>query len=435
MYSYNYSWYFSFLFNCYNNMNHYDIIIIGAGIAGLYSAYRIKQLSPSKTVLVIERDKKDWIGGRIGNDLFYGQQIVTGAGIGRKNKDKYLIDLLKELHIPTKDCVIEMNYAKSVPNSINPVNIPNIIRFLRQKYEEYGVKTKPTSTFSVFAKHILGEELYHNFTISAGYTDYENEDIEEVLYHYGMDDNSPHWISLIVPWKQLVQKLCNKIGWENVKYKHTALHITPLTYGFKIETNKGNYFCTKVIVATNINSILKLVPGADSPNSIYRDIGGQPFLRVYGKFDKKNDEIMKHYVPTQTIVAGPLHKVIPYHNGVYMIAYTDNEGALSLKDHLQNNIQNRELFEDLLEVSLGIPKNTIHLTAIKGYYWPIGTHYYKPYSFKYKNRNQFIYEIQHPLPNMLVVGEVVSKNQGWTEGALSSVHLVLNKKWIDSSLK
>lgn len=114
-------------------MNEYDIIIIGAGIAGLYSAYKIKQLSPSKTVLVLERDKKDWIGGRIGNDLFYGQQIVTGAGIGRKNKDKYLIELLKELHIPVKDCLIEMNYAKSVPNAINPVNIPNIIHFLKTK--------------------------------------------------------------------------------------------------------------------------------------------------------------------------------------------------------------------------------------------------------------------------------------------------------------
>ena len=420
-------------------MSQYDIIIIGAGIAGLYSAYRIKQLLPSTSVLVLERDKKDWIGGRAGNDWFYGQQIVTGAGVGRKDKDKYLISLLKELHIPTKECLIEMNYAKSVPTI---VNIPKVIRFLRQKYEEYDVKTKPTSTFSVFAKRILGTKLYHDFTTTAGYTDYENEDIEEVLYHYGMEDNSPHWISLIVPWKQLVSKLCDKIGWENVKYKHNVLKILSLHNSFKIETSKGNYYCKKVIVATNINSIFKLVPDAERENSIYKEIAGQPFLRVYGKFDKKSDEIMKRFVPTQTIVAGPLHKLIPYNNGVYMIAYTDNEGALALKDHLQNNLQNRQMFEDLLEISLGIPKNMIHLTAIKGYYWPVGTHYYKPRIHSKtgktekteKTRNEFIYDIQHPFPNMLVVGEVVSKNQGWTEGALSSVHLVLNKKWIDNSI-
>jgi hypothetical protein len=34
---------------------------------------------------------------------------------------------------------------------------------------------------------------------------------------------------------------------------------------------------------------------------------------------------------------------------------------------------------------------------------------------------------------MLVVGEVVSRQQGWTEGALESVHAVLNKKWIENT--
>jgi hypothetical protein len=31
---------------------------------------------------------------------------------------------------------------------------------------------------------------------------------------------------------------------------------------------------------------------------------------------------------------------------------------------------------------------------------------------------------------MLVVGEVVSRDQGWTEGALESVKAVLDEKWI-----
>ena len=33
-----------------------------------------------------------------------------------------------------------------------------------------------------------------------------------------------------------------------------------------------------------------------------------------------------------------------------------------------------------------------------------------------------------PLPNVLVVGEVVADNQGWTEGALDSVVKVVTKK-------
>ena len=48
----------------------------------------------------------------------------------------------------------------------------------------------------------------------------------------------------------------------------------------------------------------------------------------------------------------------------------------------------------------------------------------------YKNRTQFIDIAQHPEKGILVVGEVVSENQGWTEGALESVKAVLTKKWV-----
>ena len=61
------------------------------------------------------------------------------------------------------------------------------------------------------------------------------------------------------------------------------------------------------------------------------------------------------------------------------------------------------------------------------FYWPIGTHYYQPLSNEYKNRKDFIDEAQHPLPNILVVGEVVALNQGWTQGALESVQMGLTK--------
>jgi len=63
-----------------------DIIIIGSGMSGLYSAYNIQKYSPDTSFLVLEKHKKQWIGGRASNEMFYGTQVVTGAGIGRKSK-------------------------------------------------------------------------------------------------------------------------------------------------------------------------------------------------------------------------------------------------------------------------------------------------------------------------------------------------------------
>ena len=91
-----------------------------------------------------------------------------------------------------------------------------------------------------------------------------------------------------------------------------------------------------------------------------------------------------------------------------------------------------ELIDYLMKENKEIKELILELVEIKDYYWPIGTHYYSPLSNKYENREEFIHKAQNPEKGILVVGEVVSDNQGWTNGALSSVKAVLNKKWIKS---
>ncbi len=43
----------------------------------------------------------------------------------------------------------------------------------------------------------------------------------------------------------------------------------------------------------------------------------------------------------------------------------------------------------------------------------------------YVNRNEFIFDAQHPEQNIYVVGEAYSNSQGWCEGALESVENIL----------
>jgi monoamine oxidase len=49
---------------------------------------------------------------------------------------------------------------------------------------------------------------------------------------------------------------------------------------------------------------------------------------------------------------------------------------------------------------------------------------------KWKDRDDFINAAQNPADGILVVGEVVSKHQGWVEGALESVKSVVTKRWV-----
>jgi hypothetical protein len=251
-----------------------------------------------------------------------------------------------------------------------------------------------------------------------------------------MDDNTGGWVGLKIPWKDLVYSIYNKIGPNHFKFSSDVISVNkisdkPCLFEIKTENNKF-YYSNKVIIATTISGIKKLVPGASNKNSIYQQIHGQIFLRLYAKFDKKSSEILKKYISSYTIVPGPLQKIIPMdqNKGVYMITCSDNNNAVFLNKYLTNSIKNRDFFCDLIEQSLDIP-GSLKITDIKDFYWPIGTHYYEPLkSEEFDNRDDFLDEIQHPQKGLLVVGEAVSRYQGWVEGALESVNSVLNKKWI-----
>ena len=424
--------------NTLNKKNSYDIIIIGSGIAGLYSAYTIQQLAPDTSFLVLEKYKKNWIGGRINNEEFYGTTVVTGAGIGRKDKDHLLQWLLKELHIDYTDFKLDVNYALDG----DPVDVNKVFQMLKKEYLQSKDGKGLKKTFKQFAKPLLGAKLYERFIETIGYTDYENEDVSQTLYKYGMDDNTGGLNGLYIPWKQLIQTLVHKIGTQFIKASNNVTSIqvtdtftkTETLRKYVLETDKGvKYYCDKVIIATTITGIQKLLPQLlnKTEYSMYNYIKGQPFLRLYAKFPKASADIMRQYVPTYTIVSGPLQKIIPMskEKGVYMIAYSDNANAEALKDHLENTAKNRLFFAKLLEETLKIPSSTLQITALLDFYWPIGTHYYSPLP-KGLTANEYIHDVQHPLPDILVVGEVVAANQGWTEGALDSVAKALTQKWI-----
>jgi len=410
------------------SIKHYDIILIGSGISSLYSALKIKEANPQNKLsfLILEKYKKQWIGGRASNEEFYGTEIVTGAGIGRKSKDKLLYNLVKSFKLTSNEYIVNPQYSQL----IKPVNVKEIINNLKQIYKKTPTKYNG-KTFKEFAKSLLGEALYKDFITSAGYTDYENEDVNETLFYYGMDDNACCWKAFTVPWRQLVLKMADKIGYNNFKFSSNVVSIEKVDpCKFIVSLEKGQkYSCNKIIIGTTIDTLRKLLP----KYNIYNEIEGQPFLRLYGKFSASSIPIMKEYVKGFTFMPGPLQRIIPIdpNKGVYMIAYNDNKNTLTLKKHLENNTENRELYCRLLEKSLGIPQDSLSLIAIKDFYWPIGTHYYKPLNnVLYRSRDEFVSKAQHPENGILVVGECVSRNQGWTEGALESVEAVVTKKWI-----
>lgn len=382
----------------------YDVVIVGGGMAGLYTAYKLISKNPSIKLLIFEKDK---IGGRAGNILFENVQVVTGAGVGRFKKDKLLKKLLLDLNFP----INTFNSTHSYKTKL--INAKRIFKILQNAYLENPV----SKTFKEFSLSILNESTYNTFITMSGYTDYEQEDAYTTLFHYGFEDNLEDWTGFYVPWTKLINKL-SKIVTIQIKQ---VIQIRKEKNSFRISLKDGSFVISnKVVLATTIDAVKSLVP---VQKRIYSHIKGQPFLRIYAKCSEKSIPYLKS-IKGMTIVNGPLQKILPIDQdkGIYMISYSDNQNALDLLPFISDTAGNKRLFSILLEYALSIPH--IELESIMGIYWKIGTHYFSPISV---NIDEFIYKAQHPLQNMFVVGEMVSKNQGWVEGALESVEKVIDE--------
>jgi hypothetical protein len=386
-----------------------DYIIIGCGISALYAAYNIKKKDPNAKITIFEKER---IGGRIGLINFCGVPVSIGAGICRKN-DKLLISLCKELHIPIKE--IKLNTF----STFKIIDILAELKYLRVQFKKMFLKKKPDKnpTFHQFAKQVL-KNKYNLFVQSSGFSDYENEDIKRTLYNYNMEDNVRKGIAYLVNWNVLLDKLVQfikvHIKIEEVKSFENA--------GDKIivKTSNAVYNTHKLIIATTVTTLHKLISG-------YEYICGQPFLKVFAKFNPSDILIdrMNGVNDTDCILTdGPLQKIfaINIEKNIYMISYSDNKHAIKLKPYIKNTHKNRKYFEKLFNECIFKGNKSDQLPTIKemwGKYWDIGTHYFAPTTKKVN---------QMPYDNIFIIGEMVADDQGWIEGALDSVEKI--KKYL-----
>jgi monoamine oxidase len=414
----------------------YDVIILGGGIAGLYTAYKLQQTNPKLKLLLLE--KNNYFGGRI--YTVHHKDLVFEAGAGRFNEThERLHTLIDELGLKSKITPIPSELC-FVPSGPYPAKYFGkdpfqVMTPVLQKARETSRHQLRQWKFMEFARKILSTEDSKFLEDSFGYHEQlmEMNTFDAVkLFDKGMHTKHDFFV-LQGGMSQIIDTLVSKLGSSICKKSMSVSQITydSTTKQFEISaprasttqsnqpTQSHTTYQAYQCVAALPRPALESIPFFKPIKSITRTIGCKTLCRIYAQFDKRN--IWFKHVPKST-TNNQLRYVIPIDRdkGLIMISYTDGKYARYWKDKDETAMIKRlkAYIYQTFDFEIASPIYT------KKCYWPLGTAYWKPNVKSYEVARKMIQPMDCPL---YICGENYSTNQGWIEGALETSDVVLHK--------
>ena len=419
----------------------YDFVIVGGGIAGLFTAYKLSETDAK--ILLIE--KSDYLGGRVytvyeDNDKTNDLDIHYECGAARFNQN----------HIHIIQCIIEMGLYDDIIHLDHPIHanlrgtekdfekvyktnktdpkltLKDITEYLYKKAET--IENKRKMTLKELMNKVMSKEATQFFIDAFGYnseiehmnaedalrlfqSDFMDQDKDKELFFYF----SKNGLTKII---DKLEKTCESNG---VEIRKNTLLID-FVGDIKLTTSIGKIE-TKTLILTGDKQSLMNIPALKKFKEL-DSVKACPLNRIYAIYPKNNGKVWFHNLH-RTTTDNDLRHIIPIdaEKGLIMISYSDDKYADKwhkykeegkLQEHIQKEI--KKLYPE---------KNIPEPFYLEEHYWKAGLHVWK----KGIDSAKVMKKIQKPFKDkeVFIVGETYCDNQGWMDGALLSAIQVLEQ--------
>lgn len=414
-----------------------QLIIVGGGIAGLHTAYRIKsQLKEQCNVFVFEIRPR--LGGRIYSIYKKDSKEKSSeeneykhdAGAWRiSSQHQHMINLAKELGI-------QLNETFAQPARHDPIDV------------KPGFSMKQSLMFNNSLNDVDLKERMTGYigSLDGGRRSYSIDSTKESKYLVPQNGMSAYITKLkekcqahgvIITTNCRVSSIMQR---NSSDYKIKVVHrLQGLQNG---QQHSSNEFVEKEIIATDVvfacpvqeiekidvNFKLELMP-------LLKSIKSFPLLRVYMKPNEGHTFKPLHLVTGDAlghIVTTADDRIMMVYCGGYpcnfhqKMYYKDKPMYLrNLKKMYVNNLKKHRHLYDMPEVQAINFEKPICLC-----HWQSACHFWTPdalFSGFQTAVNNAVFPHETHLPNVYVCGEAVSPEQGWSEGALITSKMVVEK--------
>nr|QFG75030.1 MAG: flavin containing amine oxidoreductase [Megaviridae environmental sample] len=410
-------------------MKHYNIIIIGAGIAGLYTGYTLQKTHPS--IAIIEKNNR--VGGRIYTYYDKKKNIHVEGGAGRINVNHRLFNqLLNDLSLNNKRVNIssDTNYIDKQGNDLTKEKT-EIMSKLYSFISSYDIEKHKKQLNNCYLNEFLHkqfgktyakklEEMFEYKSLMYKLNCYECFKILKKDYY----KNNKYFI--LKNGLSEVPEALKKL-FKGKLYLNTVISDIKHSGDQYILDNK--FTCDILICALPKDSLVKFTL-LKPFKSLLNSINEIPLTRIYEQYDKKEHNQLLHC--KKTITNNKVQFIIPINDTIIMSSYSDLKNATYWRDIQMHKSLTKELHKELSHIfNSTIPDSK----WIKLFYWKNGVG-----SWKKKVDTQMVSEkIINLLPNFYICGENYSLYQAWCEGALITsekvIHLIKKHNLKSSSIK
>ena len=380
----------------------YDVIIVGGGLAGLYTAYKLPK---DLNILILE---KYTLGGKV--DTYHDAVMTVECGPARFSKKHVLLmQLLREFGLANRMKPI----PSGEPTFVTTMGTPTFsTKELWNKLQKSRKPKRVDTTLGEYAQSLLTDEEYDFLVGSFGYSaEFSIMNVVDALRL--MDQYAQDFYVLQGGLSQLTHRLIKELGHVEFKKEHVA-NVRCVNHLFIVTAKTGVVYQGKTCVMAMPKSALQKFSICRPLKPKLDVIKTSPLCRIYaqcpvGMFPKKltTDNDLKY--------------VIPITKNVVLASYTDGKFANRWNCIFEEGgvrEVSKKLTADFGEI--GMKPGLKH---IKVFYWLDGVGYWGLGADSAKLEK----ELMHPYPDLqfYVCGENYSHaHQQWMEGALDTANKV-----------
>lgn len=397
----------------------WDVIIVGAGIAGLHVGIETLKLHPKSHVLILE--KYNYVGGRIVTYRHKGNQWEIGAGRIAANHKKVL-------GLMTRYGLHSVPIGTGESNRIlhNEI-VPNPFLSLMSTY------LSPLFFLpdSVLASHTLADllkdihgskkaaEFYHLFPYWA--------EIHLMRADYALKSFMSEFAGT-TEFYGCAEGLGSITDHMAAEFKERGGTIRTETELIRVEDGGKTLFLkdetleTRTTVLALHSDALKKLTTIIPKMPFLKHLQMSPLVRMYAVFPTSWFKEVGRIV-----TENPVRYIIPVNpkKHIVMISYTDGKDAshwMRRQKEVGDKGVQKEVMAEIRKLfpDISIPDPTL----FKIYPWTSGCTYWLPSSTPFDPADVSLHIDKH----LFVCGESVSTNQAWMEGALDSAFKLLTEK-------